>query len=328
MNQTFQSIRVGIFFVLGIVLIYAVYTVIGSRPFAGKEGYRVIAEFDDIRTLSTGAEVRMAGVRIGEVAGAELAGGRGRVTLQVDEAIHIPSDSVARISIASLLGQNYISVQYGAAADLLADGDQILSEAGPDLNEILGEVQKLGERLNDVADTFSGGIEGSGMNDLFANLNELVTDNRERFDNVLINLEELTGKLNRAEGTLGKLINEDGMYTELMDAIHGLKSASANMDEALGGARDLIAKVEAGEGTLGKLLVDDTIANDLEVTMANMRDFSEKLKSGEGTLGKLISDDALYRQLQSMLNKADEALDSMGDSGPITAAGAVSTALF
>jgi phospholipid/cholesterol/gamma-HCH transport system substrate-binding protein len=328
MNQTFQSIRVGIFFVLGIVLIYAVYSVIGTRQFKGQAGYGVTAEFDDIRTLSVGADVRMAGVRIGEVAATGLAGGRGQVTLRIDDSVTIPSDSVARISIASLLGQNYVSVQYGAAADLLGDGDMILSEAGPDLNEILGEIQKLGQRLNTMADTFSGGIDGSGMGDLFSNLNDLVTDNRERFDNVLINLEDLTGKLNRGQGTLGRLINDDEMYTDLMEVIAGLKDASANMDEALGGARDLIAKVEAGEGTIGRLLVDDKIADDLEATVANMREFSEKLQSGEGTLGKLVSDDALYRQLQSMLNKADEALDSMGDSGPITAAGAVSTALF
>jgi phospholipid/cholesterol/gamma-HCH transport system substrate-binding protein len=100
------------------------------------------------------------------------------------------------------------------------------------------------------------------------------------------------------------------------------------MQDALGGARDIIAKVQAGEGTLGKLLVDDSIAVELEATMANMREFSEKLNSGEGTLGKLVTDDSLFYELQSMLNKADQALGSMGDAGPITAVGAVSNALF
>jgi phospholipid/cholesterol/gamma-HCH transport system substrate-binding protein len=59
-----------------------------------------------------------------------------------------------------------------------------------------------------------------------------------------------------------------------------------------------------------------------------MRAFSDKLNSGEGTLGKLVADDSLYLELRGMLNKADQALDSLGDSGPITAAGAVSGALF
>ncbi|MEX0326072.1 MAG: MlaD family protein [Puniceicoccaceae bacterium] len=327
MNQTFQSIRVGIFFVLGIVLIYAVYSVIGTKQFGTPAGYVIKAEFDDIRTLSQGADVRMAGVRIGEVTGTELAAGRGLVTFRIDDTVAIPSDSVATIAMSSLLGQQYVSVQYGQAADTLTDGSEILAEAGADFNEILGQVQDLGEKLNKMADSFSG-LGDTGMGELFTNLNDLVVENRSRFDTVLSNLEDITTKLNASEGTLGKLINEDEMYTELMAVVGDLRTASQDMEEALGGAREIIDTVQAGEGTLGKLLVDDTIASDLEVTMTNMREFSDKLNSGEGTLGKLVTDDELYNDLRSMLNRADEALGSIDDSGPITAVGAVSGVLF
>ncbi|NDV60849.1 MCE family protein [Puniceicoccales bacterium CK1056] len=327
MNQTFQSIRVGIFFVLGVILIYAVYTVIGSGAIKSDTGYTITAEFDNIRTLTPGSDVRMAGVFIGQVTSTELADGRGLVTLRVDPEVQIPADSVASIAMSSLLGQNYVSVDYGADSALLSGGDQILTDEGADFNEILGEVKKLGERLNSMAESFSG-LEGGGMGELFTNLNELVTDNRNRFDTVMVNLEELTTKLNSSEGTLGKLINEDGMYTELMSVVDDFRSASADMKDTLASAKDLFAKVEAGEGTLGRLLVDDTIAVELEATIANMKSFSEKLNSGEGTLGKLVTDDSLYVELRGMLNKADQALDSLGDSGPITAAGAVSGALF
>jgi phospholipid/cholesterol/gamma-HCH transport system substrate-binding protein len=327
MNQTFQSIRVGIFFVLGLVLIYAVYTVIGTRQFGAPEGYAIKAEFDDIRTITAGADVRMAGVRIGEVTGTELAAGRGMVTLLVDRSVEIPSDSIASIAMSSLLGQHYIAIEFGGAGDNLTDGAEILAVAGADFNEILGQVQDLGEKLNKMADSFSG-MGDTGMGELFTNLNDLVVDNRDRFDEVMTNLESITGKLNNSEGTLGRLINEDEMYTELMTVVGDLKTASQDMEEALGGAKDIISTVQAGEGTLGKLLVDDTIAQDLEITMANMREFSNKLNSGEGTLGKLVTDDELYNDLRSMLNKADEALGSMGDSGPITAVGAVSGVLF
>ena len=327
MNQTFQSIRVGIFFVLGIVLIYAVYSVIGTRQFGSPQGYSVTAEFDNIRTLSQGADVRMAGVRIGEVAATGLSGGRGLVTLRIDNAVSIPSDSVATIAMSSLLGQHYISVQYGQAGDTLGDGSEILAEAGADFNEILGQVQELGEKLNKMADGFSG-LGDTGMGELFTNLNELVVENRSRFDTVLANLEDITTKLNASEGTLGKLINDDEMYTELMAVVGDLRTASRDMEDALGGAREIISNVQAGEGTLGKLLVDDSIAQNLEITMTNMREFSDKLNSGEGTLGKLVTDDELYNDLRSMLNKADEALGSIDDSGPITAVGAVSGVLF
>lgn len=327
MNQTFQSIRVGIFFVLGVVLIYTVYTVIGTRKFQGETGYTVIAEFDDIRTITAGSDVRMAGVRIGEVSTAALVNGRSRVALRIDDSYQIPVDSLARITMSSLLGQHYISISYGSDSQVLADGAEIPADSGPDFNEILAEVQQLGQKLNKIADGFSG-MDSSGMGELFSNLNGLVTENRSRFDSVMSNLESITSKLDSSQGTLGKLINDDGMYKELMAVVTELRGASGDMEEALGGAREIIDQVKAGEGTLGKLLVDDSIARELEATMTNMREFSEKLNSGEGTLGKLVADDSLYYELQSMLNKADQALDSMGDSGPITAVGAVSSALF
>ncbi len=327
MNQTFQSIRVGIFFILGLALIYAVYTVIGERQFRRAEGYLLTAEFDDIRTLTTGADVRMAGVRIGEVAATGLSNGRGQVTLRIDPAVRIPADSVARIQMASLLGQNYVAVEYGSAAETLAGGHAIRTEAGPDFNQILGELQRLGERINRIADSF-GGLGDSGLGELFGNLNRLVTDNRGRFDSVMTNLDELTTKLNQGQGTLGRLINEDGLYTEVMAVVTDFRSASEDLKGALSGVRDLIAKVEAGEGTLGRLLVDDTIAGDLQAAMANLREFSDKLNSGQGTLGLLVTDDALYRDLKGLLDRAGQALDSVGDAGPISALGAVSGALF
>ena len=327
MNQTFQSIRVGLFFVLGLVLIYTVYAVIGSGQLGKDEGYRVVAEFDNVRTLTAGADVRMAGVRIGEVAATELAEGRGRVTLRIEDSVRIPADSVATITMASLLGQNYISISYGSSSDALTDGSEITADAGADIGEILAQVQQMGEKLNKMADGFSG-FGGEGLGELVTNLNALVSDNRGRFDTIMTNMEALSIKLNTADGTLGKLINEDGLYTEALTLVSELRSASKDMEQALGGAREIIAKVQSGEGTLGKLLVDDSIANELEATMANLRSFSDKLANGEGTLGKLVTDETLYRDLRSMLNKADQALDSMGDSGPITAVGAVSGALF
>lgn len=325
MNQTIHTIRVGIFFVLGLALIYAVYSVIGSKSFRKAEGYVVYATFEDLRTLSPGADVRMAGVRIGEVAQTSLADGRGRVALRIDPSYEIPDDSVARIAMASLLGQSYVAVQYGISDRMLGGGRDISTESGPDFNAILGEVQKLGQQLNSIASQFG---DFSEMGELFRNLNNLVVDNRERFDSAMADLVSLTTKLNRAEGTLGRLINDDTLYTELMDVVGQLKSAAGDMGETLGGARDLIAKVEAGEGTLGRLLSDDTIARELEVTASNLRAFSEALKSGDGTLAKLVNDDSLYRQLTGLLGKAEQALDGLGDAGPITALGAVSGALF
>jgi phospholipid/cholesterol/gamma-HCH transport system substrate-binding protein len=327
MNSTFQSIRVGLFFVLGLALIYTVYSVIGSKSLTSDEGYGLTTVFDNIRTLTPGTDVRMAGVRIGEVTETTLKAGRGEVRLRINEGVEIPSDSIATIAMASLLGQNYLSVDYGKSSVLLTEGDELLAEDSPDLNTILKDFEALGEGLDSALGGFSG-LGGEGLGELIENLNGLVSENRGRVDTILVNLEEITTKLSSGEGTLGRLINEDDLYVEAMAVVGDLRSSAEELRTSLGGTRDLIDRVQAGEGTLGRLLVDDTIANELETTVANLRAFSEDLKNGEGTLGKLVSDDTLYTELRGILNKADQALDSVGDSGPITSVGALSGALF
>lgn len=325
MQQSLQAVRVGIFFVLGLLLIYVVFTVIGNRPFDDEEGYSLQATFQDLKTLTVGTDVRMAGVRIGTVQDIELVEGKGRATLQINPEIRIPADSVAGIGIASLLGQNYISIEYGSSqAPALSDGEAIAVRESVDLNDIMRDIGELGAKFNSVADSFSG----DKMNSLFGNLNGMVIENREKIRTIVENLESITTTLKSGEGTLGKLMTDDTAYNELLTMVAEIKGAANEARSLFDEASGIMEDVKSGEGTLGQLLYDDTIATELNTAVVNIRDFSDKLNSGEGTLGKLVTDDSLYLELRAMLQKADQALDSVGDSGPITAVGAASGALF
>jgi phospholipid/cholesterol/gamma-HCH transport system substrate-binding protein len=327
MNNAFQTARVGLFFVLGLALIYVVHSVIGDRRLRAQQGYEVVAVFPDIKTLARGADVRMAGVRIGEVDATRLVDGQGLIVLRINPEITIPDDSVARIAVASLLGQNYITVSYGTSNRMLTAGETIRIEATADLNQIMTQIGSFGEKLNALADNFSG-FGGEDLGKLMTNLNALVESNRQAVDRVITNLDTITSALAGTEGTLGKLINEDGAYQELMATVTEIRGAASDARATIGNAQGVFARLEQGEGTLGKLLYDDSMASELQSLVANLREFSEKLNSNEGTLGKLLSDDALYRDLQGMLSKADRAMNSVSDSGPITAVGVISSALF
>jgi phospholipid/cholesterol/gamma-HCH transport system substrate-binding protein len=89
-----------------------------------------------------------------------------------------------------------------------------------------------------------------------------------------------------------------------------------------------MAQVKSGKGTLGALVYDETAANNLKASVANIRSVSDKLAKGEGTLGKLINDPSLYNTAQSTLRKADRAVDALNDTGPLTAVGIVANSLF
>ena len=327
MNHTYQTVRVGLFFLIGLALIYVVYTVIGNQRIREGSGYKVVATYDDIKTVTRGADVRMAGVRIGEVEGTFLREGRGEIILHIMPEYEIPADSIARIAIASLLGQNYIAVEYGSDSAVLRGGDKILTEPSMDFNQLFSQLGELGEKLSGIADQFSGFADGE-MGNFFGNMNGLVTENRESLGNIVKNVENLTATLNSTEGTLGKLINDDGAYNEIMATVAEIQGAAKDARGSLSNVQGIFDRLEKGEGTLGMLLNDDSIAQNLNETMANFNKLSQQLAEGEGTLGKLIGDDELYRELQAILQKAQRALDGMGDAGPITAVGAISGALF
>ncbi len=328
MKYSIQAIRVGVFFILGLVLIYAVFTVVGDRKFGEDRGYAIEAQFKDVRSLTEGTDVRMAGVRIGTVRRVSLQNGTGIVQLRIQPDIAIPSDSSATIAMSSLLGQNFLSIQYGSVdAPRLRDGERIQVLETADINDIMRQIGDLGERIGAVADSFAG-FGGDDMDSLFANLNGLVTDNREQIGRIVDNLESITTQLSSGQGTLGKLINDDTAYNELVAMVEEIKAAATDARTMLADAGSILQDVRAGEGTVGKLLYDDSLANELAATIENIRSFSDKLNSGEGTLGKLVTDDSLYRELQAMLRKADQALDAVGDSGPLTAVGAAAGALF
>lgn len=327
MHQTLNSIRVALFFLLGLGLIFVVYAVVGQNQWGRGDGYRVVAVFDDIKTLTPGSEVRIAGVRVGEVEKTELVRGQGQAVLLIEHDFAIPQDSVARIAVASLLGQNYIAVEHGQASTDLQDGDPISTAPTADFNDIINEISALGQKFNQVADSFSG-LGGEDMSNLFTNLNGMVEENREQIAQIVDQLDAVTQKLNSTEGTLGRLINDDAAYEELTSMIEEIRLAASDARSTLAQTQGMLAHVQAGEGTIGKLLYDDAIALELETTVQNLNEFSVKLNSADGTLGKLINDDELYYELRAMLQKADQALDTVGDAGPITAVGTVGGALF
>ncbi len=331
MNNALQSIRVGIFFVLGLSLLYIVYEMLGQKDFSKKEGYHLTARFDDIKLTAAGDEVRMAGVKIGTVNETRLVEGQAEVVLRIIDEYKIPEDSTVMIAAAGLLGRNYITIAYGnEAAGFLADGNSITSKKSFDMNDMIAKVGQIGEKIEVATAKFSDFLGGDeeGSKNPFANINALIDENREKIESMINNIHEVTEKINRGDGTLGKLINDDSTFNELQTAMSDIKKTASSISTTFEEAKTLIDDIKKGEGTLGKLIYDDSLAKQIDDVTINFRSFSEKLNSDEGTIGLLLKDDTIYRDLKSLLNKAERTVDGVSDSGPISAVGVAANALF
>ena len=332
MNNSQQTARVGLFFVLGLALTWVTFATLSGGSIFKNQGYKLIAGFESLKELKKGDEVRMAGVTIGSVLEThlDLTHRRGVATLQIEPDIQIPGDSTASIVMAGLIGTNYIGVELGSAgAAPLTPGSEIRTKVTPDINTIMTEIGNLGQKLDGAFSSFSTAISGDGKSPgLFQKLDKVITDNGEKVTATMTNLQEITTKLNSGEGTLGKLINDPALHDELDAAVSEIKSTAAEAKTFVTDAQAVMTQVKSGKGTLGVLVYDEASANNLKASVANIRAVSDKLAKGEGTLGKLINDDTLYNTAQSTLKKADRAIDGLGDSGPITAVGIVANSLF
>ena len=67
MNTTQQTARVGLFFLLGVALVWVTFETLSDGKLFAEHSHKLIAGFDDLKQLKNGDEVRLAGVRVGSV---------------------------------------------------------------------------------------------------------------------------------------------------------------------------------------------------------------------------------------------------------------------
>ncbi len=331
MNNPQQTIRVGLFFVLGLALAWITFESLNGGHLFKPAGYTLVAPFNSLKGLKVGDDVLMAGVKIGTVAKTQLGNQRVEAVLSIQPNVEIPNDAVASVEVSSLLGANYLGVTFGTkGAPPLKNGDEIKTRNTIDINEVIGQLGSLGAKLEQVVGDFgkSLGSGPDGKSGLLQRLDQLVTDNGPKLTESISNLQSITSKINQGEGTLGRLVNDPKLHDELLDSVKEIKAAATDARTFMADTKGIVADVKSGKGALGVLLYDEPTAASLRASVTNLKEVSEKLNSGKGTLGRLISDDSLYLSVQSTMKKADRALEGMGDQGPITAVGVVANSLF
>ena len=108
----------------------------------GSGGYEIAAEFGSTGGLSVGDDVRISGIKVGQITAQQLDPITyvAKVSMAIEPTIKIPSDSSARITAASLLGGNYLELMPGAATDTLGAGAVIYDTRDPiSLSDLLGK---------------------------------------------------------------------------------------------------------------------------------------------------------------------------------------------
>lgn len=140
-------------------LVYAANTADVSM---GGGGYEVVAKFRKAEGLNEGSDVRIAGVKVGTVTEMTLdpASYKALVTLSMRGGVELPEDSSAKITAASLLGDNFVAVDPGASQYMLEPGGEILyTQSSVNLLDLAGQAISGGR--GDVGGGSGGGAGGN-----------------------------------------------------------------------------------------------------------------------------------------------------------------------
>lgn len=112
--------------VLAVAAVFLAYSLSIAGAGSGA-GYPLTVRFASADGISTGADVRLSGVKIGAVSGVTLDPKtyEAKVAFTVSPAVQIPTDSSVRIKNEGLLGGVYLAVEPGAAEEYLAAGGEV-----------------------------------------------------------------------------------------------------------------------------------------------------------------------------------------------------------
>jgi phospholipid/cholesterol/gamma-HCH transport system substrate-binding protein len=302
--------RLGIFVILVVLAAWAIMETLGGMEML-HGGYRVNALFSTAQELKVGDNVKMAGVEIGRVEKIALADGKVKVTMKLHSDAVVKTDSEAVIKFSGLMGQNFVSINFGSPdAPNAVDGAVLQTEEQPDLNAVMAKLNDAADGIKRFGDAFSG----DKISNLIGPLVDFVKQNNGNISGAISNIDNITGQIASGQGTVGKLIYTDSLYDSALGTV-------TNLQDAVNEVRSIVNGVSNGQGTLGKLVTDETLYNSTTASMTNLNQILLRINQGQGTIGKLVNDQEFYKNAKLTLQKVDKAADSLEDTGPLSVIG-------
>jgi phospholipid/cholesterol/gamma-HCH transport system substrate-binding protein len=322
---------VGIFVVIGILLLAFMTLKIEKFQIGRETGYRLNIFFDSAGGLSSNAQVRVAGVRVGGVEKVALEGGKAKVIFRVPKHVVLYKDAKAYLKSEGFLGEKYVEITPGTAGNPKVEPNGVIDQGAPpiDVEQFLSKMSSVGEDIKEVVKPVNDllkAVDPKKVEGMVDNLNQFSgqlkgiasdsTDTLRKAKEAFSSLEDIGEKVIKGEGALGKLITDETLYRDAKEVVEKVKETAETL-------KNVSEKIERGEGTLGKLVQDESLYTEAKETLQSIKGMAAKIEKGEGTLGKLINDDTLVKETEKTMKKVQKAAEGIQEQTPITVLGTI-----
>jgi phospholipid/cholesterol/gamma-HCH transport system substrate-binding protein len=125
MKKGSLELVVGFFVLAGLACLAYLAIHLGKVEIFGS-GYRVVADFDNISGLKTGAAVEVAGVEVGRVEAIHLTSGdRAELVMRMSAKLKLHDDAIASIRTKGIIGDKFVKLSPGSSGNPIPNGGKI-----------------------------------------------------------------------------------------------------------------------------------------------------------------------------------------------------------
>lgn len=287
-----KKVRVGIFVVIGTIILVSALYFIGTRQNMFSKNIELYAVFDNVSGLQLGNNVRYSGINVGTVTAIEMTEvGKITIKMSVQEkaAVFIKKDAVAAINSDGLVGSMVVNIVPGQ------------EKLGPSV--VSGDVIKSASKV--------------GIDDVLATLDKTTAD-----------LLKITHQILEGKGTIGVLISDTILAQNIQNTIVELRKTSEGSVQAMGKINRIISKVNYDESAAAVILSDTAAANQIREVFANLEtsskdvnaitknldDYLKQIKSGKGALNHITQDEDFVKELDSTMVQIKEASEKLNQN--------------
>lgn len=298
-KSTSQKIKVGVFIVIGTVLLIAALYFIGKKQQMFTKTIHLYSVFQNVNGLILGNNVRYSGVNVGTVSKIEMVEeGKIIVEMSVEQKIStfIKKDAIASISSDGLVGSMVVNIEPGKELQVatVVTGDTIQS------------------------------YNGTGTADMMKTLNKT----NENAALLTADLLKITNLIVEGKGTLGALVSDSLMARDIKQAAEELRKTTSGATQIIAKINSIVSKINYDESAASVILSDtaassqirtlfanlETSSEDVNAMTKNLDDYIKELKSGKGALNHITQDESFVRQIDSTMIQIKEASEKLNQN--------------
>tara|TARA_R110002124_G_scaffold87407_1_gene224982 strand:+ start:11871 stop:12857 length:987 start_codon:yes stop_codon:yes gene_type:complete len=297
-KSTKKRTQVGIFVVVGTLLLVGALYFIGNRQHIFSKNIKVYAVFRNVNGLQLGNNVRYSGINIGTVTKIEMVhSAKIVIQMMVEEKTgnFIRKDAIATIGSDGLVGSMVVNITPGKESlKVVTSGDTISSYS------------KIGS--DDMLTTLNVTNENAAL---------LTSD-----------LLKITNKILEGEGALGALITDSLLTKDLKETMLGLRRTAQGTDKAVSNLNRLLNSIDLDNSAVGLLLTDSIMGDQVKQVFSNLEkssmdisNMTEKLElvvtdlqNGESTFNYLTKNEKLPKVIDSTMKNIKQASERLNEN--------------